>query len=86
VTVITLQSNAPAQPPQSPQRFRTDDLDEVRESVARFSGHHSRVVRGTGPLGFEQARLTGASVTMAWISTGLATTVRGAVGGARQAV
>ncbi len=39
------------------------------------------MVRGTGPLGFEQAWLTGASVMAGWISTSLATTVRGAVRG-----
>jgi AraC-like DNA-binding protein len=66
-------------PPRSAQRFRSDDLDEVGEFVARFAGSHSRVARGTGPLDFEQAWLTGASAMAGWIRTGLATTVRGAV-------
>lgn len=80
MAVMTPQPNIPAlPPPQSAQRFRTDDLDEVGEFVSRFSGHHSRVVHGTGPLGFEQAWLTGDSVTAGWVRIGLATTVRGAV-------
>jgi AraC-like DNA-binding protein len=80
VAVVNLQSTIPALPPPlSAQRFRTDDLDEVGEFVARFSGHHSRVVHGTGPLGFEQTWLTGASVMAGWVRTALATTVRGAV-------
>jgi hypothetical protein len=80
VAVVNLQSSIPGlPPPQSAQRFRSDDLDEVGEFVARFSGHHSRVVRGSGPLGFEQAWLPGASVVAGWVRIGLATTVRGAV-------
>lgn len=80
MAVVNLQSSIPGlPPPQSAQRFRSDDLDEVGEFVARFSGHHSRVVRGSGPLGFEQAWLPGASVVAGWVRIGLATTVRGAV-------
>jgi len=75
-----MQPHSPAlSPPRSAQRFRTDELDEVGEFVSRFSGHHSRVVHGTGPLGFEQAWLAGASVVAGWVRTRLATTVRGAV-------
>ncbi len=76
---MTRQPKFLALPPQSAQRFSTDDRDEVFEFVSRFSGHHSRVVHGTGPLGFEQAWLTGISVMAGWVRTGLATTVRGAV-------
>jgi AraC-like DNA-binding protein len=78
---MPLQSNIPVPPPppRGAQRFCSDDLDEVREFVARSWGHHSRVVHDTGPLGFEQAWLTGVSVMAGWVHTGLPTTVRGAV-------
>lgn len=81
MAVMTLQANIPAlpPPPRWARRFRSDDVDEVREFASRFSGHHSRVVRGTGPLGFEQAWLTGTTVMAGWIRQSLATTVRGSV-------
>jgi AraC-like DNA-binding protein len=81
VAILLLRSDIPAlpPPPRWAQHFRSDDLDEVCEFVARSSGHHSRVVRGTGPFGFEQTWLAGVSMMAGWIRTGLATTVRGSV-------
>ncbi len=64
-------------PPAWAERFRSDDLDEVRETVARRDGEHSRVAHGTGPLGYEIAWLMGEVVSMAWARVGLATTLRG---------
>ncbi len=64
-------------PPEWVERFRSDDLDEVRETVARTDGEHSRVAHGTGPLGYEVAWLVGESVSLAWASVGLPTTLRG---------
>lgn len=70
----------PAPPPWA-DRFRSDDLDEVREWVARTSGKHSRVVHGAGPLGFELAWLPGTTVTLGWGRVGVEKTVRGAGSG-----
>ncbi len=84
MAAMTSSSGVPADPvaapaPRSTQRFCSDDVDEVREFVERFLGPNSRVVRGTGRLGFAQAWLTGATARAAWISSDLATTIRGAV-------
>jgi AraC-like DNA-binding protein len=64
-------------PPPWADRFRSDDLDEVREVVARRDGEHSRVAHGTGPLGYEIALLTGEVASMGWARTALPTTIRG---------
>lgn len=72
-------SSFPLSPPPWGQRFLTDDLDEVRAFVAAAVGDHSRTVRGTGPLGFEQASVTGKSALVGWVRSGLGTVVRGAV-------
>jgi AraC-like DNA-binding protein len=64
-------------PPAWAERFRSDDLDEVREAVARTDGEHSRVAHGTGPLGYELAWLHGEIVSMAWARVALPTTLRG---------
>ena len=66
-------------PPAWAERFCSDDLDEVREAVARTDGEHSRVAHGTGPLGFEIAWLMGDAVSMAWGRVALPTTLRGAL-------
>lgn len=66
-------------PPAWAQRFRTDDLDELYGFVAAAVGHHSRVVRGTGRLGFDQASLGGTATALRWVHTDLGTVVRGAV-------
>lgn len=78
---MTSRSDVTAVPPvpDSAQRFRSDDIDEVRHFVDRFLGPNSRVVRGTGPLGFTQTWLTAATARVAWVSSRLATTIRGAV-------
>ena len=72
-------SSFPHSPPPWAQRFRTDDLDEVRAFVAAAVGDHSRIVRGTGPLGFEQASLSGKSATVGWVRSGLSSVLHGAV-------
>jgi AraC-like DNA-binding protein len=61
------------------KRFRTDDFDQLRAFVAASSGEHSRVVRGSGRLSFEQEWLTGTSVAVGWVRTDFGTLVRGAV-------
>jgi AraC-like DNA-binding protein len=73
-------SPLPAPPPWA-DRFRSDDLDEVREWVARSSGEHSRVVHGAGPLGFDLAFLSGTTMLLGWGCVGLEKTVRGASSG-----
>ena len=66
-------------PPVWAERFRSDDLDEVRETVARTDGEHSRVAHAMGPLGYEVAWLNGEIVSMAWARVALPTTLRGAL-------
>ena len=66
----------PAPPPWA-DRFRSDDLDEVREVVARRDGEHSRVAHATGPLGYEIAVLEGEVASLGWARTALPTTLRG---------
>ncbi len=65
-------------PPPWADRFRSDDLDEVREWVTHMSGEHSRVAHGAGPLGFELAVVSGATVALGWGRVGVEQTVRGA--------
>lgn len=64
-------------PPAWAERFHSDDLDEVRETVARRDGEHSRVAHSAGPLGYEVAWLNGDTVSMAWAHVALPTTLRG---------
>lgn len=66
----------PASPPPWALRFRSDDFDELREFVTRGWGHHARVARGTGPLGFEQTWVSGAAAAAGWIRVGLGETLR----------
>ncbi len=73
------QASVNLKPPEWADRFRSDDLDEVRETVARTDGEHSRVAHGTGPLGYEIAWLIGDSVSVAWARVGLPMTLRGAL-------
>jgi len=66
-------------PPAWAERFRTDDLDEVRAFTSRIDGEHSRVAHGTGPLGFESVLLTGEICPVAWGRADLPVTIRGAL-------
>jgi hypothetical protein len=66
-------------PPAWVERFRSDDLDEVRAFTSRIDGEHSRVAHGTGPLGFESILLTGEICPVAWGSVDLPVTIRGAL-------
>jgi len=65
--------------PRSAQRFRSDNLDEIRELTARFAAPASRLVHGAGPLGFAQAWLSGTAAVAGWSNADLAMTVRGAL-------
>jgi AraC-like DNA-binding protein len=67
---------AVASPPPGAQWMGSDDPDEVTSWVARRDGDHSRVVHGTGPYGFQLARIGTPSVQLAWASTRLAHTLR----------
>jgi AraC-like DNA-binding protein len=70
-------SSVPAPPPWA-DRFRSNDLDEVREWVTRMSGEHSRVAHGAGPLGFDLALLRGKTMTLGWGRVGVEKTIRAA--------
>lgn len=61
------------------QRFRSDDLDEVRAFVARISGEHSRVAHRQGALGFDLAWAGREGVTIGWATNRIGMSVRGAV-------
>ena len=71
------ESSVGGPPPAWAPQFRSDDLDEVRETVARTDGEHSRVAHSAGRLGYEVAWLHGATVSMAWALVALPTTLRG---------
>jgi hypothetical protein len=60
-------------------RFRSDDLDEVRKVIAHMDGEHSRVAHGSGPLGFDMSRLSGEVVMAGWARASLPLTIRGAL-------
>jgi AraC-like DNA-binding protein len=61
------------------ERFRSDDLDEVRAFVARSVGEHSRVAHRSGALGWELAWLRGSTATVAWGRVRVDKTIRGMV-------
>jgi AraC-like DNA-binding protein len=63
-------------PPPSANRIGSDDPDEITSWVSRRDGDHSRVVHGTGPYGFQLARIETSVVQIAWASTRLANTLR----------
>jgi len=69
----------PVPPPTWTQRFRSDDLDEVREFVLSRDGEHSRVAHRSGALGFRLFWLTGQTASVGWGEVGLEKTIRGAV-------
>lgn len=66
-------------PPAWADRFRSDDLDEVRDFISRSDTEHSRVAHGSGPLGFEMARLSGEMTRVGWARAALPLTIRGAL-------
>ena len=66
-------------PPSWVRRFRSDDLDEVRDFVARRDGEHSRVAHRGGALGFELSWLSGTTASVGWSEVALRKTIRGAV-------
>lgn len=73
-------TSLPAPPPWA-DRFRSDDLDEVRERVASMDGEHSRVAHDAGPLGYDLAVVSGTTMTLGWGRVGLAKTIRAASSG-----
>jgi AraC-like DNA-binding protein len=68
-------------PPPWAERFRSDDLDEVREWVGRTGGEHSRVAHDAGPLGFDLASVSGKTMSLGWGRVGVEKTIRGASAG-----
>jgi hypothetical protein len=70
--------SALAAPPPWAERLRSDDLDEVREWVARVDGEHWRVAHRAGSLGFELARVRGTAVALGWGRVGVEKSIRGA--------
>lgn len=66
-------------PPAWAARFRSDDLDEVREFIVRSDNEHSRVAHGSGPLGFDMSRLNGDFIRVGWARADLPVTIRGAL-------
>lgn len=78
--MVTLSPHDAIRPPPAWAKWiRSDDLDEVREAVARVDGEHSRVAHGSGPLGFESARMSGEVCAAAWVRVALPLTIRGAL-------
>jgi AraC-like DNA-binding protein len=74
-------SSSPLSVPPQPvwaQRFRSDDVDEVRQFVTGGWGHHSRVARGRGALGFDQSWVIGEATVAGWVRAELAETIRAA--------
>lgn len=66
-------------PPSWADRFRSDDLDEVRAFVARSVGEHSRVAHRGGPIGWELAWLAGRNCMTGWGRMAVDKTIRAAV-------
>lgn len=64
-------------PPPHASRFHSDDPDEVTSWVGASAGHHSRVVHGTGPYGYESSMVEGSSVWLGWSRTKLGHSIRG---------
>ncbi len=69
----------PVPTPPWAQRFRSDDLDEVREFVVSRDGEHSRVAHHGGALGFRLSWLIGTTASVGWGEVALEKTIRGAV-------
>lgn len=68
-------------PPPWAERFRSDDLDEVREWITRTGGEHSRVAHGVGPLGFDLRSVSGTTMQLGWARIGVEKTIRAASSG-----
>jgi len=62
-------------------QFRTDDVEEAREKLAREFGSHSRVPEASGPLGFEFFAVGTRRVLVGTTAARLGSTVRGATSG-----
>ncbi len=77
---MDMNSSFPSVPPPPWARsFRSDDLDEVRDFVARRDGEHSRVAHRGGALGFKLSWLIGTIASVGWGEVALEKTIRGAL-------
>jgi AraC-like DNA-binding protein len=65
------------EPPIFADRFRSDDLDEIRAFMDNHNGAHWRRVHGRGPVGFDAAVLGAQDVAVSWAGGRLPQTVRG---------
>ena len=65
------------QPPSHAAGFRSDDLDEIHEFVARYDGNHRRAALGSGPLGYSAHVVRCGEVDLAWACTGMRQKVTG---------
>jgi len=57
--------------------FQSDDLDEIREFIARYDGNHQRAALGGGPLGYSVRSVRCADVDLGWMRTRVRQKVRG---------
>ena len=63
----------------SAERYRSDDLDEIRELLRPYGEQHDRQQRGGGPLGWQMAASQGRRTTVGWVRGELPQLVRAAV-------
>jgi AraC-like DNA-binding protein len=68
-------------PPIFADRFRSDDLDEIRAFMDHHNGAHWRRAHGRGPVGFDLVVLGGQDVAISWVRGRLPQTVRGQASG-----
>ena len=62
--------------------FRSDDLDEVREFIARYDGNHRRMAMGSGALGYSMRTARCGAVDLGWMRTAVRQKVSGVPRGA----
>lgn len=62
--------------------FRSDDLDEVREFIARYDGNHRRTAMGPGALGYSMRAVRCGGVDLGWMRTAVRQKVSGVPRGA----
>lgn len=57
--------------------FHSDDLDEIREFIARYDGGHQRAALGSGAVGYSVRSVRCADVDLGWMRTRMRQKVRG---------
>jgi len=62
--------------------FHSDDVDEIREFIARYDGQHRRAVLGRGALGYSMRTARCGAVDLGWMRTGIRQRVSGVPQGA----